>query len=484
MTHSREMKLDRRDTIVITVLLISAFVVMLNETIMGVAIPVLMTEFGVSANTGQWLSTAFMLTLATLIPITGLLLVRMKTRTLYLTAMVLFIAGTTLAAASPTFAVLLIARVVQASGTAIMMPLLMTTVMELVPPQIRGKIMGRIAIVMSVAPALGPTISGIILDLLNWRWMFIIVLPIAVVAVLIGMKLMQNVTETRQVPIDPISVVLALFAFGGLVYGLSGFGDLARGEALIHPLIPLSVGIVALVLFIWRQLVLQRTDRALLDLRTFTYPVFALSNILFLVIMMSMFGMIILLPIIAQNVMLLDPLQTGLIMLPGGLIMGLMGPLVGRAYDRFGPKPIMVPGSIFLVIALWSMVFLRAETPIAYVVVAHITMSIGLSLMMTPLFTMSLGSLPKRLYAYGSATISTVQQVAGAAGTALFVMVMTLVSQRAAADGAGEILSQQTGSQWAFALGGIIATVAMFIVWFMKVPGPAEAIAEDVTPES
>lgn len=484
MTHPRETKLDRRDTIVITVLLISAFVVMLNETIMGVAIPVLMTEFGVSANTGQWLSTAFMLTLATLIPISGLLLVRMKTRTLYLTAMALFIAGTTIAAASPTFAVLLIARVIQASGTAIMMPLLMTTVMELVPPQIRGKIMGRIAIVMSVAPALGPTISGIILDLLNWRWMFIIVLPIAVVAVLIGMKLMQNVTETRNVPIDPVSVVLALFAFGGLVYGLSGFGDLARGEALIHPLIPLSVGIAALTLFIWRQVVLQREDRALLDLRTFSYPVFALSNILFLVIMMSMFGMIILLPIIAQNVMLLDPLQTGLIMLPGGLIMGLMGPLVGRAYDRFGPKPIMVPGSIFLVIALWAMVFLRAETPIAYVVLAHILMSVGLSLMMTPLFTMSLGALPKHLYAYGSATISTVQQVAGAAGTALFVMVMTLVSQQAASEGADEILSQQTGSQWAFALGGVIATIAMFIVWFMRVPGPAEPITEDVTPES
>ncbi|HUG51340.1 MAG TPA: MFS transporter, partial [Terrimesophilobacter sp.] len=189
--------LGARNKLVITLLLVSAFVVILNETLMSVAIPHLMRDLSITASAAQWLTTVFMLTMAVVIPITGFLLQRFNTRPVFLAAMTLFSTGTLIAAIAPGFEVLLFARVVQATGTAIMMPLLMTTVMTLVPPASRGRTMGNISIVISVAPAIGPTISGAILSVLDWRWMFLLILPIALGALALGAARIKNVTTPR-----------------------------------------------------------------------------------------------------------------------------------------------------------------------------------------------------------------------------------------------------------------------------------------------
>ncbi len=198
---------------------------------MGVAIPHLVTDLGITIEQAQWLTTAFMLTMAVVIPITGFLLQRFATRPIFIAAMSLFSTGTLIAALAPGFEVLLLARVVQASGTAIMMPLLMTTLMTLVAPADRGRFMGRVSTVISVAPAIGPTISGLILTYLSWRYMFWLVLPIALVMLVIGIRRVENVSEPRVIPIDVFSVVLSAFGFGGLVYGLSLVGGVVAGTA-------------------------------------------------------------------------------------------------------------------------------------------------------------------------------------------------------------------------------------------------------------
>jgi DHA2 family lincomycin resistance protein-like MFS transporter len=468
-----------RDTRVIWLLLAATFVVFLNETIMSVAIPQLSEDLGVSLTAAQWLTTAFMLTMAVVIPITGFLLQRFPTRPIFGTAMSLFSAGTLLAALAPGFEVLLGARILQASGTAIMMPLLMTTLMTLVAPSDRGRFMGRVSIVMSVAPAIGPAISGLILDSLGWRYMFWLVLPIAVLMLVVGLRRVENVGETRVFPIDVLSVVLSAIGFGGLVYGLSLVGGVVGGQAsgdATAMWVSLAVGAVGILAFILRQLLLQRSDRALLDLRTFRTRNFAVSIALMAVMMAALFGTIILLPIYLQNVAGLEPLATGLLVLPGGLVMGLLGPTVGRLYDRVGPTPLLVPGSIVVSGVLWSLTLVTESTPPWMILIAHVVLSTALAFMFTPLFTTALGSVAPHLYSHGSAIVGTLQQVAGAAGTALFITVMTATAAAAQSGGTAAIPAQAAGVRSAFLVGAIVSLFA--IVGATLVRRPADMVRD------
>jgi DHA2 family lincomycin resistance protein-like MFS transporter len=474
---SEEHRVGARNRLVITVLLVSTFVVILNETIMSVAIPHLMNDLGVDASAAQWLTTAFLLTMAVVIPITGFLLQRFTTRGVFLAAMSLFSAGTLIAALAPGFEVLLAARVVQASGTAIMIPLLFTTVLTLVPEHTRGRVMGNISIVISVAPAVGPTLSGLILSVLDWRWMFILVLPVAIAALLLGALRIPNVTEPRSTPLDVISIVLSAIGFGGLVYGLSNLGTVEGGIASMAGWSPLAIGGVGLALFLLRQLSLQKRDVALLDLRTFRSPTFTLSIAMIMISMIALFGTIILLPIYTQNVLGLDALTTGLMLLPGGLVMGLLAPFVGRFYDSHGPTVLVVPGAIVVSGVLWGMTMLGQNTPSWWVLVAHVALSIGLALLFTPLFTAGLAALRPEMYSHGSAMVGTVQQLAGAAGIALFVTVMTAGITSSMADGAGKVAATAAGIHSAFLYGAVISIVAIPIAFFIRKPASAPGFA-------
>jgi DHA2 family lincomycin resistance protein-like MFS transporter len=332
-----------RNRLVIGVLMISTFVVILNETIIGVAIPQFIIAFTIDASAAQWLSAAFMLTMAVVIPITGFLLQRFNTRPIFIAAMSFFSAGTAIAVLAPGFDVLLIARVVQACGTAIMFPLLITTVMELVPPATRGRTMGNISIVISVAPALGPSISGLILNTFDnqWRWLFILVLPIAIAALIVGGIRVKNVATPKKTKFDVPSVILSAFGFGGLVYGISNLGTATASTVTLAGWVPLGVGVVGIALFVLRQLPLQKRDSALLDLRTFKSRTFTFSIAMLVVSMMAFFGTIIVLPIYLETVLHLKVLNTGLLLLPGGLLMGFLAPFVGRFYDRYGPTALL-----------------------------------------------------------------------------------------------------------------------------------------------
>src|SRR5690606_32829637 len=404
---STQHRLSRRDWRTIVVLLVAAFVVILNETIMNVALPSLMVELDVSANTVQWLSGAFLLTMAVVIPMTGFLLQRFTTRFVFVLAMGLFSVGTLVAGLAPGFLPLLAGRIVQASGTAIMMPLLMTTILRLVPPHSRGSMLGTVSIVISVAPALGPTVSGIILQTLSWRFMFLLVLPIAVLALGVGARLLETGGEARRSSIDVFSVLLAAVGFGGFVYGVSAAGEapgaLGRPEAWL----PIVVGAVSLVVFVLRQLSLQRSDAPLLDLRVFRFPMFSLSVGLFVIAMMALFGSMILLPIYLQNVRGFGSLDTGLFLLPGGALMGLAAPFVGRLFDKRGPVPLTTIGALLIALMLWRLSTIDALTPVPLLLGYHLLLSSGMALLFTPLMTTAMNPLPPRLYSHGSAVLST-----------------------------------------------------------------------------
>lgn len=410
-----------------------------------------------------------MLTMAVVIPTTGFILQRFTTRQVFIAAMISFSLGTLVALVAPGFEILLLGRVIQAAGTGIMMPLLMTTIMNVVPPQSRGRMMGRVGLVISLAPAIGPTLAGAVLETLNWRALFAIILPIALISLFIGVKWMTNLGETRAVPLDVLSIPLAALGFGGIVFGLSQFGG-EGGSGETAGVISLVVGAIALSLFVWRQIVLQRVDDALLDLRVFRSANFTFSVIIMTILALSMFGTLTLLPQYLQTVAGLNALESGLILLPGSVLMGLLGPIMGRVYDARGTRPLLIPGTILVSAALFYYSTVGEHTVWWVLIIVQAVMSVGLAMSFTPLFSASLGSLHRSLYSHGSAVLNTLQQVGGAAGVAVLTVTYSAILHAGEAEGLPTAVAGAPGARMAFLIAAIISLAAVALSAFVRKP--------------
>ncbi|ATG55773.1 MFS transporter [Brachybacterium ginsengisoli] len=465
-------------TPIITVLVVSAFVMILNETLLSVALPSLMADLSITAVTAQWLSTGFMLTMAVVIPTTGFLMKRLSVRQVFTTAMGLFLVGTAVAMVSPTFPLLLGARVVQAAGTAMVLPLLMTTILALVPIRSRGLVMGLVGVVISAAPAIGPSASGFILQHWTWHALFLMMLPIIVVALVVGLLFMRNYTEPQKVRLDGLSVVLSAIGFGGLIYALASISQIVAGPNRAIPLVVAAVGLLSLAAFTMRQLrMLARDEEPLLDLRPLRVRTFTVSVLVILMGFATMLGTVVALPLYMTDSLGLDTLTIGLTMLPGAAASGLLGPAIGALYDRVGARPIVVPGIAIMAAVNWLSVFLLDEhATVGLIVALNIPLGIGMAMVMTPLLTLSLGSLPRSLYGHGSAILNTLQQLAGALGTAVFIAMLSLGAVLASGTGVSAQAAQATGASWAFVFGGVITTAAVVLASTLK-QTPAEVEA-------
>jgi DHA2 family lincomycin resistance protein-like MFS transporter len=463
----------------IALLLISAFIVVLNETAMGVSIPHIMEGFDVSAASAQWLTTAFMLTMAVVLPITGVLLQRFPLRRNFFTAMGLFGLGTAIAALAPVFELLLLGRIVQALGTSVMLPLLFTTVMQLVTPAHRGRTMGLVTVVTAAAPALGPTVSGVVVSSLGWRWVFILVFPVAILALIAGAAWLRNVTPTMPARFDLLSVLLSAVGFSGVIYGLASIGEQAAGEGGLPAWLAVSAGALSLTVFVFRQLALRDTDRVLLDVRVFTGFLFTISTVTIVIVSIALFGSLILLPLYIQQVLGQPAYIAGLMLLPGGLLSGLLAPFVGMAYDKVGPRALILPGAIVVTSAMGAFGTLGTQTPVWMVVGMHVLLSIGTALMMTPLMTTALGAVAPKLYPHASAIVNTLQQVSGAAGIALFITLFTVASTAPTSDPLAALVG---GVGDAFGVGAAISAVGIVLAVFLRKPSvnaPASAAAAE-----
>jgi MFS transporter, DHA2 family, lincomycin resistance protein len=346
-------------------------------------------------------------------------------------------------------------------------------------------VMGNISIAISVAPALGPTISGLILQYMAWRFIFVLVLPVALLTMAFGATRLVNVGEPGSQRLDLLSVLLTAPAFGGIVFGLSRFSEGGTGMGVA--LSSLAVGVLCLVAFGWRQRVLQRGGGPLLDLRAFGYPMFRLGTIVLCISMIALFGMIILLPIYLQSIRGLNSLETGLLLLPGGVLMGVLGPVVGRLLDRFGPPVLASSGATLLMLALWQFSRIDATTPVWWLLALHMATMVSLALLFTPSFTAGLNPLPKHLYSHGSAILTTLQQVAGAAGTALLVMIMTARADALTAAGSQPVEALNGGIHLAFLVAAAVAVPAIVCAAFLRNPKPAEpdaAVPDSMEPDS
>ncbi|WP_123043742.1 DHA2 family efflux MFS transporter permease subunit [Cohnella candidum] len=401
-------------------MILGAFLATLNQTVMSVAVPELMHDFSITAATAQWLTTGYMLVNGVLIPITAFFMQRFSTRQLFQTSMLIFLVGTIVSAAATNFPVLLTGRMIQAAGAGIIMPLLTNVILTLFPPEKRGAAMGMVGLAIIFAPAIGPTLAGYILENYKWETMFYGMIPLALIVILFGFIYLRNVSERVATKIDMLSVILSTVGFGALLYGFSRAGSEGWSSAEVD--LSIAGGIVALALFTWRQLV---SRNPLLDLRAFKYNMFSLTTVINIAVTMVMYADMMLLPLYLQTARGYTALESGLLLLPGALVMGFLMPVTGRLFDRFGAKWLSVIGLVITIVTTLGFIDLTDSTSYTYLVLMSTGRRIGMALLLMPLQTAGLNQLPARLNAHGTAISNTIRQVAGAVGTSLLVTVMT-----------------------------------------------------------
>lgn len=452
-------------------LLLSGFIGMFNETALNVVLSDLINQFHITAATAQWLTTGYLLTLGILVPVSGLFLQWFSTRQLFTASLLLALLGTAVATVSPGFELLMIARVIQAAGVALILPLMFHTVLVIVPPERRGTTYGLIGLVLVVAPAIGPTLSGLLIEQLSWNWIFGLTLPILAFSLLFGMRYMQNITTITKPKIDIYSLILSTLGFGGIVFAFSSAGEGEGGLGAPKVVIPMIVGILAILIFAVRQL---RMKQPMMDLRAFKQPMFTVGTAMLMIAVMVMMAAMIMLPLYLIRGLGLNAFSAGLVLLTGGVVNAITQPIMGRIFDKFGPRWVVPAGMALISVVLWFLSGITTTTTITQIIVLHTFLMIGISMVWMPSQANGLNQLPPSLYPHGSAIMNTVQQVAGAIGIAVAVSIMSMgmssfLKQTAdQADPANAALALTEGIQHVFDMAIVVAIVGFVFSLFMK----------------
>ena len=405
---------------ILAAMLFGMFIAILNQTLLNVALPKINTEFNISASTGQWLMTGFMLVNGILIPISAFLFNKYSYRKLFIIGLALFTLGSLVCAISFNFPIMMSGRVLQAIGAGILMPLGSNVIVTIFPPEKRGVAMGTMGIAMILAPAIGPTLSGYIVQNYDWNVMFYGMFFIGIIAIVIGLfwfKLYQSTTNPKA---DIPGIIYSTIGFGSLLYGFSEAGNKGWGSTEIVTMF--IVGTVFIIFFILREL---RMKAPMLSLEVLKYPTYTLTTVINMIVMMSLYGGMILLPLYLQNLRGFSALDSGLLLLPGALVMGALGPVAGKLLDTIGIKPLAIFGIGIMTYATWELSKLNMDTTYLHIMWIYIVRSFGMAFVMMPIMTAGMNALPPRLISHGNAFVNTMRQLAGSIGTAILVTVMT-----------------------------------------------------------
>ena len=454
-------EVPRKAIAIVAVMMVGSFISILNQNLMTTAIPTFMGVFSVESSAAQWLTTAFMLANGIMVPITAYLIRRFSTRTLFFTALGLFAAGTVLCASAQFFEMLLAGRIVQALGAGITMPLMQTVLFTVFPPSKRGTAMGFFGLVVAFAPAMGPTISGWIVDSFPWQALFLLLLPIIAADLLVAFFVVENVGERSDPRLDPLSVILSSLGFGGLLYGLSMVGTLGWSNPVL--VVTLAVAAASLAWFVARQLHLETP---MLEFRVFKSRTFTVSMILVVLAWSSFMGSATMLPMFMQNVAGFSALDSGMTLMAGGIVMGVLSPINGRVFDRFGAR-VLAPVGLFLVMTgTFLLAQVEAGSGMAYIALAYAVLMGGQSMVSMPLTTSAMNSLPPALIPHGTAMNNTMRSIVGALGTAVFVTIMASVSSSAMQAGAegGASLGFDAAYWTMVALNAVAFAASLFVL--------------------
>ncbi|WP_313428300.1 MDR family MFS transporter [Siminovitchia terrae] len=450
----------------VLVLMAGTFLTIINQTLLVTALPKIMSDLDINAIDAQWLITSFMLISGIMIPTSAFLLNTITNRTLFFVAMGSFAVGTVICALSTTYNTLLLGRIIQAIGSGLMIPLMQTLMFLVYPAERRGEAMGLVGIVIAFSPAIAPTVSGWIVDYYDWRYLFYILLPIVGVNILLAFFYMKNIINLTKPKLDFFSLLLSSLGLGSLLYGINVAGNVGWQNEITW--ISCIIGIVVIIIFSRRQL---KITQPFLELRVFKSRTFTLSTIIVAIIFMTMIGSEILLPIYTQSIKEYSALQSGLILLPGALVLGVISPIAGKLFDKYGIKKIAMIGMLILTIASFPFLWLTKETAIWWIVCLYSLRMLGMGLVMMPLATAGINALPNELIIHGSAINNTVRQVFASLGAAIMVGVMSATVTRYSNDYEGISLPSllkglNNGLMSAF----ILIVIAFILCFLLKSP--------------
>ena len=441
----------------VAVLLCGALLVVLNATLLSPTLPTIMVQFDVSATTVQWLTSAYTLMEAVVIPLSAYLLGRFSTRKLFFTGIGLFTVFSLVAAFAPNFPVLLVARALQALGGGIVMPMTITLVMLIFPREKRGMAMGLVTLVISFAPAIGPTAGGLLVDFVGWRALFGVVCVLGAVVLVLGVKFVKNYGEFESYPLDVPSVALMMCGMIALLYGIS---TVTSASNVVIPIVLMVVGLALLALFVRRQLTLEQP---MLNLTTLKSAKFRTDVVAIMVLQAAMIGGTVLLPLYVQNVLGYSATVSGLIILPGALLGAGMALVAGRLFDRHGVRGVACAGVTLFALAGVGTTFYAIDSSILFVCLVFTCFSFAAQMITTPLNTWGVNSLDNRLIQHANSLSNSLNQVAGSIGTALLTSLTALGAS--IAPNASALEQTYAGDHVAFYGLCALSVVCAFIVW-------------------
>ncbi|MDW7797618.1 MDR family MFS transporter [Streptococcus canis] len=472
-------------TAMVMLLLIATFAGVLNQTSLGTAIPTLMTSFKINLATAQQATTWFLLANGIMIPVSAYLTTRFSTKWLYVTAYAILISGLLITAFAPTdnWTLFLFGRIIQASAVGITMPLMQVVMVNIFPAEQRGAAMGLNGLVVGLAPAIGPTFAGWILKHdfvllgihLSWRAIFILPLLILTLAFLAAPFVIKDVIANRDMTLDMPSLMLSILGFGSFLWGFTNVANNGWGD-LTMVILPILIGAAVIALFIHRQLQL---DVPFLDVRVFKVKQFSITTAAITLSMMAMMGVEMMLPLYLQNVHGLSALDSGLALLPGALMMGLVSPIAGRVYDKVGARRMALVGFSILAIGTIPFTFLTATTPDHFITLLYAIRMFGIAMVMMPLTASAMSALPPHEAAHGTAANNTARQIASAIVVALLSSVTQnvintnkpaklLLTNDPLAYASKMIDASLKGFQTSFTIGLIFALLGIIVALFLR----------------
>ena len=447
--------------IIVALTLSSSFLSVLMMFLLITAYPRIMQEFAISSTDVQWLTTSFMLTTAVLIPITAYFIDTFKTRTVMISAMVLFLIGTLIGFIAQSFPVLIIGRLIQGIGSGIMIPLMQTILYLVFPREKRGAAMGLAGMITNVAPAVGPPLSGVLIEYFGWRSLFFIPLPIAGFLLLLVIVYMKNVTEQRKTEVDMLSILLSIIGFGGTLYGFSKWPETGLTDPVTA--LSLTIGIVGILLFSWRQLKLKVPT---LEIRVLKVPLFILASILTVLGFSLLIVTETIMPMYVQNAQQNTAYYAGLIVMPGALTLALMSYLAGKLFDKYGGRPVSIAGYIIIVISLLCYYFiLDLNTPFVVAMLLFMVSMVGYALTNMPIITSGINALPDKLIPHGTSVINTIRQFGGTIG---LTFIISFISRAEGDTATIDPANYLAGVKSAFFVSLMIAVIGLFLSFLIR----------------